>query len=223
MPNLFPKAANLLPLQLIVGAMLMVGTVIAGVTYYWTPSWSRVGYQPVQPVAFDHSLHVTQLGMDCRYCHNHVDISGHSNVPATQTCMNCHSQVRSNDPALALVRESWETGEPIPWVRIHKTPDYVYFNHAIHVNRGISCVHCHGQVNEMEVVYHAKSHSMAFCLECHRNPEEFVRPAEHVYDLAWQPAGATEAERHATQIADGTQFVHDWKILPPQSCSGCHR
>lgn len=223
MPNIFPPSANLAPLKIIVAVLLTAGTVIAGITYYWTPSWSRVGYQPVQPVAFDHSLHVEQLGMDCRYCHTYVDRSEHSNVPATSTCMNCHSQVRGDDPMLAQVRESFETGEPIPWVRVHKTPDYVYFNHAVHVNRGISCLHCHGQVNEMEEVYHAKSHSMAFCLECHRNPEAFIRPVEHVYDLTWEPAGENEAAQIRNQMAMGTELVHDWNVLPPQSCSGCHR
>lgn len=223
MANLFPKEANLAPLKIIVAVLMTVGTVIAGVTYYWTPSWGRVGYQPVQPVAFDHSLHVDQLGMDCRYCHTYVDRSEHSNVPATSTCMNCHSQVRKDDPLLAQVRESYETGEPIPWVRIHRTPDYVYFNHSVHINRGISCVHCHGQVNEMKEVYHARSHSMAFCLECHRNPEEFIRPVDEVTNLRWEPKGETPEEQLIAQREMGTQLVHDWKVLPPQSCSGCHR
>jgi len=131
--------------------------------------------------------------------------------------MNCHSMVLADDPKLAPVRESYATGDPINWVRIHKTPDYVYFNHAVHVNRGISCVHCHGQVNEMEVVYHAKSLTMAFCLDCHRQPEEYIRPNEHVYDLNW------EAESKQAQLQMGTDLVHQWNVNPPISCSGCHR
>jgi hypothetical protein len=177
----------------------------------------RVGYAPIQPVPFQHSLHVDQLGMDCRYCHTYVDRSEHSNVPDTQTCMNCHSQVQTDSPALALVRESYQTGEPIPWVRIHKTPDYVYFNHAVHVNRGISCVSCHGRVDQMDVVYHSETLSMGFCLDCHRNPEEHIRPPEEVYNLAWEPR---DPEAYAEQAEE---FVHDWKVYPPQSCSGCHR
>lgn len=217
MANIFPKSANAVPLKVIVALILIGGALIVGARNYLTPSYSRIGYAPIQPVAFDHSLHVGQLGMDCRYCHTYVDQSEHSNIPATSTCMNCHSQVKSDDPLLAMVRESYQTGEPIPWVKIHKTPDYVFFNHAVHVNRGISCVECHGQVNEMEVVYQAKSHSMGFCLECHRNPEKHVRPLDKVYDLTWK------AESKEAQIEMGTKFVHDWKIMPPQSCSGCHR
>jgi len=115
------------------------------------------------------------------------------------------------------VVDSWASGEPIPWVRIHKTPDYVYFNHAVHVNRGISCVECHGQVNEMEVVYHAKSLSMAFCLECHREPEKYIRPADEVYNLNWK------AESQEAQLEMGEELVAHWKVNPPESCSGCHR
>lgn len=217
MANIFPKSANAVPLKVIIALILIGGALIVGARYYLTPAYSRIGYQPVQPVAFDHSLHVGQLGIDCRYCHTYVDQSEHSNVPATSTCMNCHSQVRSDDPMLAMVRESYQTGEPIPWIKVHKTPDYVFFDHSVHVNRGISCVECHGQVNEMEVVYQAKSHSMGFCLECHRNPEKHVRPLDKVYDLTWK------AESEEAQIKMGTKFVHDWKINPPQSCSGCHR
>ncbi|WOO43643.1 cytochrome c3 family protein [Rubellicoccus peritrichatus] len=217
MANPFPKWANLAPVKILICLTLIAGTVVAGVTYYATPKYLRVGYQPVQPVAFDHNLHVSQLGMDCRYCHTYVDRSEHSNVPAASTCMNCHNQVLANDAKLAPIRESYESGEPVPWVKIHNTPDYVYFNHSAHVNRGVSCVECHGQVNEMETVYHAKSLSMAFCLECHRNPENFIRPIDKVYDLTWKP------ENRQAQLEMGEKFVHDWNVTPPQSCSGCHR
>ena len=131
--------------------------------------------------------------------------------------MTCHSMVRKDDPMLAPVRDSYESGEPIPWVRVHKTPDYVYFNHAVHVNRGISCVECHGRVDEMDVVEHSKSFSMSFCLECHRNPEDYIRPTEEVYNLDWERPKTEEYEKQAES------FVHDWKVNPPQSCSGCHR
>ena len=166
MANIFPKWSNSVPKQLLIALGLITIAVTVGTTYYATPKYLRVGYQPIQPVAFDHSLHIGQLGMDCRYCHTYVDRSEHSNVPDAATCMNCHNQIKRDSPALAPIRESWSTGKPVPWVRIHKTPDYVFFNHAVHVNRGISCIECHGQVNEMETVHHAKSHSMKFCLEC---------------------------------------------------------
>lgn len=217
MSNLFPRSFNLLPLKVIIGLAMTISVVVAGVTYYFTPKYTRVGYQPVQPVAFDHNLHVEQVGMDCRYCHTFVDRSYHSNVPATNTCMNCHSMVLKDSPKLAPVRASYESGQPIPWVQIHKTPDYVYFNHAIHVNRGISCVHCHDRVDLMEEVYHAKPLSMAFCLDCHKNPEAYIRPNEDVYNLEWT-AGSAEA-----QLQQGTDLVHQWNVNPPISCSGCHR
>jgi len=223
MANVFPKWANWVPLKLAIGIGLTVATISAGVYNYFTPEYTEVGYQPKQPIAFSHALHVEQLGMDCRYCHTYVDRSEHSNVPATSTCMNCHSQVKARDaagntsPNIQQLEQYWNSGEPIPWVRIHRTPDYVYFNHMAHVNRGISCVHCHGQVNEMEEVYQAKSLSMAFCLECHRNAEDFIRPNEHVFDLNW------EYETPEKQREEGTKLVHDWKVAPPQQCSGCHR
>ena len=217
MANVFPKWVNTIPIKVIVAVILIKTAVIAGFTYYATPKYTRVGYAPTQPVAFSHALHSGQLEIDCRYCHTNVDRSAHSNVPATEVCMSCHSMVRKDDPILAPVRESYASGEPIPWVRIHKTPDYVYFNHAVHVNRGISCVECHGRVDQMKVVHHDKPLSMGFCLECHRNPEEYIRPPEEVYNLDWERPETEEFK----EMAVG--FVHDWKVNPPQSCSGCHR
>ncbi|MEM7671912.1 MAG: cytochrome c3 family protein [Verrucomicrobiota bacterium] len=217
MANIFPRWVNIVPLKVIIGVLLTVTSIIAGITYYFTPKYSRVGYAPTQPVAFDHSLHVNQLGLDCLYCHQDVDKAAHSNVPSTNTCMNCHSIVKTDSPKLAPIRNSYASGEPVEWVQIHKTPGYVYFNHAVHVNRGISCVHCHGRVDEMEVVSHAESHSMAFCLECHREPERFIRPVDEVTNLAW--TAGSEAE----QLEQGKELVEKWNVNPPLSCSGCHR
>jgi formate-dependent nitrite reductase cytochrome c552 subunit len=144
--------------------------VTGGVTYYFTPKYTRVGYQPIQPVAFPHSVHVKQLGLDCRYCHNAVEKSWYSNIPATSVCMNCHNQVLKDDPRLAVVRDSAATGKPIEWVQIHKMPDYVYFNHSVHVNRGVSCVECHGQINTWTRSITPSRLSMSYCLDCHRDP-----------------------------------------------------
>lgn len=217
MPNIFSKQSNKYPRNIVIGIGITVIFILLGITYYLTPKYANVGYQPIQPVAFDHSLHVTQVGLDCRYCHTFVDRSEHANIPAASTCMNCHRHIQTDSPALAPIRESFESGQPVPWVRVHKTPGYVYFNHSVHVNRGISCVACHGKVNEMEVVHQDKSLSMAFCLECHRNPEQFIRPLNEVYNLDWQASSPQE------QVNQGTKLVHDWKVTPPQSCSGCHR
>lgn len=217
MSDVFPKWTNRLPRNIIIAALLIGTALTAGVTYYFTPLYFRVGYQPIQPVAFPHSVHVTQLGLDCRYCHNGVEKSWYSNIPATSVCMNCHNQVLKDDDRLAPVRESAATGKPIPWVQIHKLPDYVYFNHQVHVNRGVSCVECHGQINHMDVVYHAKPLSMSFCLDCHRNPAKHLRPLDKITDLDWKAASP------AAQLAEGTKFVHDWKVSSLQNCSTCHR
>jgi len=217
MSNIFPKSANKLPLQIIVYLVVLSGVLTAGATYYMTPKYTRVGYAPVQPVPYSHALHAGQLGIDCRYCHSNVEKSGVANLPTAQTCMNCHNQVKKDSPLLAVVRHSAETGDPVPWVKIHQTPDYVFFNHAAHVNRGVSCWECHGQINEMDVVAHDKPLSMGFCLDCHRNPEARLRPRDQVTNLDWH--AASEAE----QLKLGTELVHNWNIKPPQSCSGCHR
>ena len=216
MSDIFPKWTNSLPRKVLTGVLLLGAGVVAGVTYYFTPKYTRVGYQPVQPVPFSHAIHADQLGLDCRYCHNGVEKSWYSNIPSASTCMNCHNQVMKDDPRLALVRESFATGKTIPWVQIHKTPDYVYFNHSVHVNRGVSCVHCHGAVNKMDEVRHMKPLSMGFCLECHRNPAKYLRDPKDVFDLDLKIDPAQ-------QVRNGQKFVHEWRINASQNCSACHR
>jgi len=177
MSNLFAKSVNRLPLQIIVYLVVYSGLIIAGATYYMTPKYTRVGYTPVQPVPFSHALHNGQLGIDCRYCHSYVEKSGFANLPTAQTCMNCHDQVKTNSPLLAVVRQSYATGQSVPWVEVHRVPDFVYFNHSIHIARGVSCVECHGQINHMDTVEHAKPFSMGFCIQCHRDPAPTSAPA----------------------------------------------
>lgn len=222
MSDVFPKWTNKLPLKIIVGVGLLGTAVTAGCWYYLTPKYARVGYQPIQPVAFSHNIHVKQIGLDCRYCHNAVEKSWYSNIPAAGLCMNCHNQVLKDDPRLALVRESAATGKPIPWVQIHKVPDYVYFNHSVHVRRGISCVECHGQVNEMDEVRHEKEFSMTFCLDCHRNPAAKIRPLDKVPQLDWKWSPDPK-ENERLQKVHGEKMVADWKVESLQSCSACHR
>jgi hypothetical protein len=216
MSDLFPQWMNRLPLYLATGVVLTGSLVTAGVWYYLTPKYTRVGFQPLQPVPHSHATHVDQLGLDCRYCHSAVDQSWYANIPSATVCMNCHSQVLPNDPRLALVRQSAESGEPIPWVKVHRIPDYVYFNHAVHVNRGVSCVGCHGQINQMVEVQHTESLSMSFCLDCHRNPAPNLRPLDQVYNLNW-----TNDAR--LQQAMGIKLMEDWRINASQNCSACHR
>lgn len=217
MSNIFPKWTNQLPLFVLVGGVLLGGGVVTGVTYYFTPKYTRVGYQPVQPVSFSHKIHAGQLGIDCRYCHDMVEESWFSNLPAADTCMKCHSTVLKDDPRLKPVRESYETGKPIPWVQIHKTPDYVYFNHAVHVTRGISCVKCHGRVDQMDEVRHDKPLSMAFCLECHRSAHAHIRPLDKVTDLAWEGGNQFVPEH------DGRQLEERLDVRASENCSACHR
>ncbi len=218
MSKVFPKWSNTLPLKVIVFAFVSVTTLLAGITYYVTPKYTRVGYEPSQPVPYDHEFHVSELGLDCRYCHDKVDESPVANIPSASTCMNCHSMVKTDSPLLEPIRESYASGEPVAWNRVHQVPDYVYFSHEAHVNRGVSCVDCHGRVDEMPVVKHAESHSMGWCLDCHRHPEEVLRPIDEVYNLGWEHPGGKKG-----QIEYGLQAIEERNITPPQSCTGCHR
>ena len=218
MSKLFPKSANKLPLQIIILVFVLGSIVTAGTTYYATNKYINVGYAPVQPVPFSHALHAGQLGIDCRYCHIGVDKGATSTVPTSQTCMNCHNQVKTDSPLLEVVRNSYASGDPVPWVKIHQVPDYVYFNHSVHVTRGISCVECHGKINEMDVVHQDKPLSMGFCLDCHRDPAAHIRDPKLVTNLDWKHPGGEKGQREA-----GTDLVREWNIKPPLSCSGCHR
>lgn len=224
MANIFPRGSNFLPIKIVICLLVLGGAATAGFWYYFTNKYTNVGYQPVQPVPFPHDIHVKQVGMDCRYCHSFVEVAAHSNVPTTQVCMNCHQQIQKDNPKLQAVRDSWQTGKAINWVQIHKTPDYVYFNHSAHVNRGVSCVSCHGKINEMPVVYHAQPLSMDFCLNCHRNPEEALRPLDKITDLDWEPTPKQGQSVKEAQIELGSKLKADWQINPPdKNCFGCHR
>ncbi|MBK1790405.1 cytochrome c3 family protein [Persicirhabdus sediminis] len=238
MANFFPRWSNLVPFQIAGSVACIALGVAAGFAYYATPKAQRVGYQPDQPIPFDHALHVTQNGIDCRYCHSFVEESGHANVPTADTCWKCHQHVQTENPKLeplrAAVDESYAgyTGKPIEWVRIHKAPDYVYFDHSAHLNRGISCVSCHGQVDEMRKVWHDKSLSMDFCLECHRAPEKHLRPLEEVYNLKFDAAeylaahpelGIKVEAGEDAQLALGKALKEKWSIQPKESCFTCHR
>jgi hypothetical protein len=219
---IFPKWTNSLPLVLGAIAGLAGAGVAAGVTIYLTPKYYRAGYQPVQPVPFSHKVHAGQLGLDCRFCHNGVEKSWFANLPGASTCMNCHNQVMKDDPLLQIVRDSATNNTPIAWVQVHKVPDYVYFNHSVHVTRGISCVECHGRIDQMDEVQHVKSLSMSFCLDCHRNPAAAHRPPDKVTKLDWQWS-TNSLEAAQMQAVNGQKFVHDWKVESLQSCSACHR
>ncbi len=196
--------------------LAIVPVYVIGVVYYGgSPKTTDVGYMPDQPVPFSHALHAGELGLDCRYCHTTVDKAAFAAVPPTSVCMNCHERIAPDSPLLLPVRESWASGDPIPWVKVHDLPDFVYFDHSAHVARGVSCVSCHGRVDKMDRVRQVETLSMSWCLDCHRNPEAHLRPAEFVTDLDWQPG--------EDQAILGERLRLENNIKPSTDCSTCHR
>jgi hypothetical protein len=217
MAAIFPKSSDII--LKVAGALLGLGALggICAYTYLSYPTVIDTGYQPVQPVPYSHKLHAGQLGLDCYYCHFTVYKAAYAAVPPTETCMNCHNRVKTTSDRLAVVRASYATGQPIPWVQIHRLPDFVYFNHSAHVTAGGSCVSCHGRIDQMIEVHQEKPLNMAFCLDCHRNPAPNVRPAELVTKLDWVP----ENGQDPAEI--GRAIIAEKHISPPTNCSGCHR
>lgn len=228
----FPQWVNyLLPLLVlaVVGGGLyvpvLVGLGASAQTLY-------AGYQPEQPVPYSHALHVGQLGIDCRYCHTTVEKAALAAIPPTQVCMNCHNPesgeagIRKESAKLALLHESYRTGKPVEWIKVHDLPDYVYFNHSAHVNKGVSCVSCHGRVDKMDVVHQVHSLSMAWCLDCHRDPRPHLRPLDQVTNLAWQPPALEGETPQEAQLRIGTELMQKYQIHDAtymMSCSTCHR
>jgi menaquinone reductase, multiheme cytochrome c subunit len=222
----FPSWTNKLVVVLLATVLLGLGYIGAVGAYGTAPGTIQVGYSPKQPVPFSHKLHAGTLKLDCRYCHNTVDRAAHAAVPPTATCVNCHSaastdgsvptaSVFAKSPKLLPVRESQVSGKPIPWVRVHNLADFVYFNHSAHVNRGVSCVSCHGRVDKMDQVTQVQPLTMAWCLDCHRNPEPNLRPLEYITHLDWQPG--------EDPAALGAAIRKQLNINPSISCSTCHR
>lgn len=208
----------------IVGGLLYVVTIV---NFGFSPQATDVGYEPKQPIPYSHALHVGQLGLDCRYCHTTVEKAAFAAVPATATCMNCHTKIRTNSELLKPLRDSWKKNEPLQWTKVHRLPDYVYFNHSAHVTRGVSCVSCHGRVDKMEVVYQQETLSMGWCLDCHRNPEQHIRPVDQVTNLAWLPDGVNLAD-DPEKILEAKKKVGAEErarrhLNPSQDCTTCHR
>lgn len=213
---IFPKWINKLVALILVGGGL--GTFVLGAAGYYVsqPTFTDIGYQPAQPVPYSHKMHAGNMGMDCRFCHSTVEKAGFAAVPPTQTCMVCHTAIRKDSEKLAAVRESFQTGKPIEWKKIHKVADFVYFNHGAHINAGVGCSTCHGRVDQMEVVKQVSPISMPWCIECHKAPENALRPLSEVTKMDWQP-GPDQAQK-------GLQFIKERNIKPPvENCWGCHR
>ena len=215
MAQLFTKKANIIPLFLLIGIILSIIFIVGAFWYWGSPYFTDVGYQPEQPVPYSHKFHAGELGMECYYCHTGVEKSAVAGIPSTQTCMNCHTMVKPTSDSLKVVKASWDSGNPIQWVRVHKSPDYAYFDHSAHVNVGVGCKSCHGRIDRMNVVLQTEPLSMEWCLDCHREPAENLRPLSEITNMEW-----FSNENHADFAQ---QIIQDLQISPPTGCQGCHR
>jgi len=218
MPQIFHRSTNTLSRLTIYGAVFVIAALAWGLTLINRSSYvTWAGVAREQPVPFSHKHHAGELGIDCRYCHTAVEHSAVAGIPPTKTCMNCHSQIWADSPMLEPVRASFRNDTSIQWIKVHDLPDFVYFNHSIHVQKGIGCASCHGRIDRMNLTWQETSLQMEWCLECHRHPEQFVRPRDQVFNMNWQPP--------ADQRALGRTLVADYHIQTQQltNCSICHR
>ncbi len=216
MSQIFHRSANTISRVSIFGAVFVVAGLLWLFDEVNRSPWvtqARVARQ--QPIQFSHERHVAGNGLDCRYCHTSVEESSFAGIPPTKTCMNCHSQIFSASPYLEPVRQSFRTDRSIAWTRVHDLPDFVYFNHSIHVKKGMGCTTCHGQVDRMPLMWQEKSLQMEWCIDCHRSPERYVRPREAVFSVEYQPP--------ANQLELGERLVAEYRIQKLTSCSTCHR
>ncbi len=216
-PQVFHRSTNTIARVSIFGALIVVAAAGYGLALVnRSPYVTGAGLALEQPVSFSHRHHAGELGIDCRYCHTSVEIGAKAGIPPTQTCMNCHKQIWADSPTLEPVRASLRADVSIPWVKVHDLPDFVYFNHSIHVAKGVGCETCHGRIDRMNLTWQQNSLQMEWCLECHRNPERYVRPKEAVFTMGWQPPGGD-------QLALGRELLKANDVHPKTDCSTCHR
>ncbi len=216
MPQIFKRSANTLARASIVGTLLVVGGLLGLIMAIGQSSYvTRAQEYIEQPIQFSHLHHAGDDGIDCRYCHTSVETAAFAGIPPTKTCMNCHSQIWSTAPILEPVRASFREDQPLRWIRVHDLPDFVYFNHSIHVKKGMGCETCHGRVDEMPLMLQENSLQMDWCLTCHRNPEQFVRPRTEVFTMGYSPP--------VPQSEIGPRLVKEYGIQSLTSCSVCHR
>jgi hypothetical protein len=216
MSQIFHRSTNTFSKVSIFGAVFFIAFLGWLFSALNRSSWSTLaGVAREQPVPFSHAHHVGDEGIDCRYCHTSVETSGFANIPPTKTCMNCHSQIWNTSPTLEPVRESFRTNRSIGWTRVNDLPDFAYFNHSIHINKGVGCETCHGRVDKMALTWQHASLQMEWCLDCHRHPEQYVRPREAVFQMGYEPP--------VDQETLGRQLVKEYRIRSLTSCSTCHR
>jgi len=218
MAQIFPSKMNILSkASIVIGAVLAGGGLIVLLGLARSPYVNMVGVPREQPVPFSHKHHVNALGIDCRYCHTSVEEVAFAGIPAVKTCMTCHSQIWTEAPVLEPIRASYRTDKAIEWIRVHDLPDFVYFNHSIHVRKGVGCVSCHGRVDQMPLMMKANSLDMQWCIACHKHPEQQLRPREAVFQMDWKPEG--------DQLALGASLIKEYHIDKAKllNCSVCHR
>jgi hypothetical protein len=216
MPQIFHRSTNTLSKVSLAALVLLVGSLIGLAMLLGRSSYvTRANEYVVQPVQFSHLHHVLDDGIDCRYCHTSVETSSFAGIPPTKTCMNCHSQIWQSAPILEPVRASFRDDRPLQWTRVHDLPDFAYFNHSIHVKKGVGCETCHGRVDQMPLMRQVQSLQMEWCLDCHRNPEKYVRPRSEVFTMGYRPT--------VPQSVLGPQLVKEYGIQGNTSCSTCHR
>ncbi len=228
MAVLFPKWMNVLPTLGAFAALGGAGVVVAGGWYWATPDFFEVGYMPEQPGSgFNHQIHAGKLGLDCRYCHTKIEISPEANIPNVATCIGCHAEGRvdptkslASDEKVQFIRDAYEADESIAWRRVHKLPDYVRnFPHDAHLNAGVSCYSCHGQIMGMPIVYQSQGLGMGWCLDCHRAPESHLVPKDRVTDLIWVQEKFSDKVQ---QQIDGKGLFDSLELNPPENCGACH-
>ena len=216
MAQIFHPSTNTLSKLSIFGALfLAAGTLWLVLEINRSPYVTQAGVAREQPVPFSHAHHVAGMGIDCRYCHASVETSATAGIPPTKTCMNCHSQIWSDSPTLEPVRESFRTEKSIEWVKVHDLPDFVYFNHSVHVKKGVGCATCHGRVDRMPLLYQQPTLQMEWCLDCHRRPEQYVRPRRDVFSVSYRSP--------PDQMEVGRRLVAEYNIKKLDSCSTCHQ
>mgnify|MGYP005852322793 CR=1 FL=1 len=229
MPQLFPKSMNVVARMMVLGIpLIMAGTGVSLAAFYRSDYTTGAREVVEQPIPFSHKHHVAQLGIGCQYCHTSVDQSANAGFPPTRTCVNCHQQMWSAAELLKPVRDSFKNNQPIVWNKVNNVPHYVYFNHSIHVKKGVGCYSCHGRIDEMNLVYQSKTLLMEWCLDCHRQPENHLRPLDEVYNIAWKASDETDPETGLpyTQAALGAKLKEIHMVRESSittNCSFCHR
>src|SRR3984893_3392353 len=232
MAQIFDRSSNALArMSLVLTGVIVIALGVTLAQLQRSPWVPRQGQRADQPVPFSHKHHVMGLGIQCQYCHTSVERSSYAGIPPTKTCMNCHAQIWTNAQLLEPVRESYKSGKSLVWTRVNDLPDFVYFNHSIHINKGVGCNTCHGPVDRMPLMYSQASLQMEWCLDCHRAPEKYLRPRDQVFNMRYQePSGdrpvEVDGKEYTDQLALGTDLVKKYKlrtVTDITSCSTCHR